>query len=168
VKRQDGYLNLFVYGTLKRGFPNHDRYCRNPLDIRPASVIGRLYDLGSFPALEVPDDTILAHGTADPAADVATHARFAGKVPHQHHDLQAKAHTRPGWALVHGELMTFDDPDDRLPRLDGLEGFYPGEQGLYRRVLLPVTAVGTSLPAWVYVADEGLRNSFKQHIQFWP
>ena len=162
-----GHLRLLVYGTLKRGFANHDRYCRGAVDIRPARVVGRLYDLGSFPALEVPDDTILAHGTADPAADVATQARFEGGPP-QHPELLEKAYTRPGWPLVHGELMIFDDPNDRLPRLDRLEGFYPGEPGLYRRVLVSVSVFTAMTPAWAYVTDERLGRACKRRIQSWP
>ncbi len=60
-------ITLFVYGTLKRGFWNHDRFCRNAIDIRPATTWGRLYLLpASYPALEVPESSILAHGTAAP------------------------------------------------------------------------------------------------------
>ena len=33
--------------------------------------------------------------------------------------------------------MTFDDPENRLPALDALEGYVPGEEGLYERVLVP-------------------------------
>lgn len=161
-----GQISLFFYGTLKVGGPNHDRYCRGALDIRPASVPGRLYDLGAFPALEVPDDAILAQGTADPAADVATQARFEREAP-QHPELLRKSHTRPGWGLVHGELMTFDDPEIRLPRLDRLEGFYPGEPGLYRRVLVPVSASNGTMPAWVYVADDALCRVYTRRIHPW-
>jgi gamma-glutamylcyclotransferase (GGCT)/AIG2-like uncharacterized protein YtfP len=161
------HIRCFFYGTLRVGFPNHDRYCRGAVEITPATVLGRLYDLGSFPALEVPDDTILAHGTADPAADVATQARFEAEVA-QYSELQTNPHTRPSWALVHGELMTFDDHQERLPRLDRLEGYCPGNQGLYQRVLVLVTVVDATAPAWVYVADEELRRSFKQKIHCWP
>lgn len=37
-----GVLRIFVYGILKRGFWNHDRFCRGVLDIREAEVRGRL------------------------------------------------------------------------------------------------------------------------------
>ena len=73
-----GILRLFVYGTLKRGYWNHDRFCRGVLDVQEAVVRGRLYEMPSgIPVLEVPETDILAHGTADPLADVATQARFA-------------------------------------------------------------------------------------------
>ncbi|MBM9612910.1 gamma-glutamylcyclotransferase [Desulfobulbus rhabdoformis] len=64
-------FRLFVYGTLKRGFRNHDRFCRGVLDIREAVVRGRLYEMHSgIPVLQVPDEDILAHGASDALADV--------------------------------------------------------------------------------------------------
>ncbi|HEC03376.1 MAG TPA: gamma-glutamylcyclotransferase, partial [Phycisphaerales bacterium] len=52
---------------------------------------------------------------------------------------------------VYGELLTFDDPETRLPTIDRLEGFRPGGPSLYRRVLVPVYIVGQKLLAWLYV-----------------
>lgn len=160
-------INLFVYGTLKRGFPNHDRFCRNAIDIQPATVWGCLYDLGAYPALEVPEQSILAHGTADSLADAATQARFNAEAA-QHPDLRAKGRTRRGWGLVHGELMAFEDPEERLPRLDRLEGFHPGGPSLYRRVLMPAITGDESVPAWAYVAGEDLRRMCIRRIPSWP
>jgi len=148
-RNTSGMLRVLVYGTLKRGFANHDNFCYNAVDIQPATVCGRLYDLGSFPALEVPEDSILADGTADPCADVATQACFTAEAA-QHPGPRAKGRTRRGWGLVHGELMTFDDPEDRLPRLDRLEGFHPGGPSFYRRVLLETSCKGNVIQAWAY------------------
>ena len=44
------------------------------LEIREAQVRGRLYEGPGFPVLEVPDEDILAYGTANHLADVATQA----------------------------------------------------------------------------------------------
>ena len=75
-----GLLRLFVYGTLKRGCWNHERFCRGVLSVEEAVVRGRLYELPSgIPVLEVPEADVLAHGTADPLADVATQARLAAE-----------------------------------------------------------------------------------------
>lgn len=158
-------IALFVYGTLKSGFPNHDRFCRNAIDIQPATVWGRLYDLGAYPALEVPAESILAHGTADPLADAATQARFDAEMA-QYLDIRAKALTRRGWRLVQGELMTFNDPEERLPPLDRLEGFHPGGRSLYERVLVPVSTNGTRiLPAWGYAAGRFTRLLHAQELK---
>ena len=43
---------LFVYGTLKKGFANHDRiFAGYDIKITSAWTYGELYDLGWFPAL---------------------------------------------------------------------------------------------------------------------
>ena len=75
-----GMLRLLVYGTLKRGYWNHDPFCQGVLEIREARICGRLYEGPGFPVLEVPDEDILARGTADPLADVATQARLSDQV----------------------------------------------------------------------------------------
>ena len=146
-----GLLRVFVYGTLKRGMWNHERFCSGALSIEEAVVRGRLYEMDcGLPVLQVPEADILAHGTADPRADVATQARLEAEMA-QHPDPRAKGRTRRGWGLVHGELMVFDDPAERLPRLDRLEGFRPGEPSLYSRVLVPVLSEGVILPVWAYI-----------------
>jgi len=154
-------LVLFVYGSLKRGYCNHDRFisrrslgeggCRHALDIRPATTVGHLYDLpAGFPALEVPEAAILAVGTGDPLADGETQARVAPR------DL-VMPEAEGDWGVVHGELITFADPAHDLPPLDRLEGSvapgggccpsgqpvslrsaHPDGHGLYRRALVAV------------------------------
>ncbi len=150
-------ITCFVYGTLKRGFWNHDRFCRNAIDIRPATTWGRLYELpAGYPALEVPESTILAHGTADPLADAATQARLAALLP-----THAADHPPTGdWDLIHGELITFPDPARDLPPIDRLEGFRLGQDSLYERVLVAVrTPDKKTTLAWLYVAGRCLRAS---------
>ena len=73
-------LRLFVYGTLKRGYWNHDAFCQAVLEVREAQVRGRLYEGPGFPLLEVPEEDVLASGTADPLADAATQARLSDQV----------------------------------------------------------------------------------------
>ena len=65
-ENSSGVLRLFVYGMLKRGYWNHDPFCRGVLAIQEAQVRGRLFEGPGFPVLEVPDEDILAHGTGDP------------------------------------------------------------------------------------------------------
>lgn len=50
----------FVYGTLKRGQSNHHLIAHVARAITAATVAGRLYDLGPFPALGPGDDRV--HG----------------------------------------------------------------------------------------------------------
>jgi gamma-glutamylcyclotransferase (GGCT)/AIG2-like uncharacterized protein YtfP len=48
----DSQVNIFVYGTLKPGEANFDRYCQNVLEIQAALAHGTLYDLPlGYPAM---------------------------------------------------------------------------------------------------------------------
>jgi gamma-glutamylcyclotransferase (GGCT)/AIG2-like uncharacterized protein YtfP len=134
---------MFFYGTLKRGHANHDLYCRGYLRAEEATVRGRLYDLPSgYPALVVPEEDVRAIGTADPLGDASEQQLAHAKV------------YRPDGTLVAGELLTFDDPGERLPALDRLEGFDPARPSLYRRVLIPAeTSGGEGVLAWAYVIE---------------
>jgi gamma-glutamylcyclotransferase (GGCT)/AIG2-like uncharacterized protein YtfP len=125
----NGMLRLFVYGTLKRGFWNHDRFCRGVLAVEDALVRGRLFETSSgIPILQVPEEDILAVGTTDPLADVATQVRVVARMsnPEPTPGRLPKKGTGAPWGPVYGEILTFDDPVIRLPAIDRLEGFHPG------------------------------------------
>ena len=135
-------LRLFVYGTLKRGYWNHQRFCAQARSIEPAVVWGRLYHLhAGFPALEVPEGLILAWGSTDPLAD-----------SRRQQEIGTPRFGRPAgdWDLIHGELVTFTDPQLDLPPIDRLEGFRPGGHSMYQRVMVAVLCRRTSIPAWIY------------------
>ena len=92
----------------------------------------------------VPEEDVEAVGTADPAGD-ASEQRRLGRV-----GLRGQDGPR-----VSGELFTFDDPEERLPALDRLEGFDPAGPSPYRRVLIPAeTSGGAGVLAWAYAAEE--------------
>ncbi len=145
-------LKLFVYGTLKRGYWNHDVFCEGVLKVREAQVRGRLYEGPGFPVLEAPDEDVLAHGTADPLADVATQARLSGQMGSSP-GPDPKSVTVGAWGAVYGELLSFNDPESCLPAIDRLEGFCSSGRSLYRRVLVPVTVNSTRELAWVYTVE---------------
>jgi gamma-glutamylcyclotransferase (GGCT)/AIG2-like uncharacterized protein YtfP len=135
-------LKLFVYGTLKRGFWNHDRFCAHAQKLEPATVWGKLYHLpAGFPALEVPESTILAQGTSDPLADAETQGRI---------NIQDFDRPPGDWDLVHGELVTFTDPLRDLPPIDRLEGFRPLEHSMYQRVMVAARAETVITSVWLY------------------
>lgn len=139
-------VSLFVYGTLKRGQRNHEHFCRGVLAAGEATVRGRLYDLPyGFPALVVPKEDVRATGTTDYLADAEK----------QHSTGARPREAYPDWDMVYGELLAFDDPEERLPALDGLEGFRPGEESFYERVLVPatLTQTGATVLAWAYVIE---------------
>lgn len=123
-----------------RGQRNHKRFCRGALEIEHATVRGRLYDLPyGFPALVVPEADVQGTGAIAYA-------------PTEYHTLPGSG--SPGWDVVHGELMVFDDPERRLDALDVLEGYVPGEESLYERVLIPVAAAGEVVLAWAYRVEK--------------
>lgn len=139
---------LFVYGTLKRGCWNHDRFCRGVLHTQEAVARGRLYELPSgIPVLRVSEDDMLAVGTGDVSADVGVQKRLTST-------LTSKGLEPPtNGEVVCGELFEFDDPAQRMPAIDRLEGFRPGQASMYRRVLTPVFTEDKIVAAWVYVTD---------------
>ena len=138
-------LTLFFYGTLKRGHANHDLFCSGYSRVEDATARGRLYHLPSgYPALVVPKEDIRATGTANPIRDASEQQRLGHQGAY-----------RSDGAVVFGELFFFDDPEERLPALDRLEGFNPGRSSLYRRVLIPTeTSGGAGVLAWAYVIEE--------------
>ena len=139
-------LNLFVYGTLKRGQSNHERFCRGLISVQEATVRGRLYKLPfGFPALVVPETDVRATGTTNYLTDAE-----AGR-----YEEAQVSETPSSWGTVWGELLVFDDSEKRLPMLDGLEFFRPGEESFYKRVLIPATLAetGTTLLAWAYAIE---------------
>ncbi|MDY7026765.1 MAG: gamma-glutamylcyclotransferase family protein, partial [Spirochaetota bacterium] len=116
------------------------------------------------PVLQVPEEDILAVGTTNPLADVATQARVVARMsnPEPIPDRLPKKGTGAPWGPVYGEILTFDDPVIRLPAIDRLEGFHPGGPSFYKRVLVPVCMNRERrLAAWVYVAGSNPDGRFK-------
>lgn len=158
-----GPLRLFVYGTLKQGFWNHDTFCQGALYIEQAKVRGRLYSLPSgIPVLKVPDNDILAVGTSDVLADLATQERFSDSLP-------VGTDCDETWQMIHGELIVFPYPQSSLPPIDRLESYRPGRFSLYRRVLVPATTSGGIVAAWTYTgSDEVIHHCLVTDRSAWP
>ena len=93
--------------------------------------------------MEVPDNSILATGTADPLADTRTQNVI---------ELPENAMKCPegDWDLVHGELMTFANPSFDLPPINRLEAFDPNGRCVYKRVLVAVESNDLIRPVWLY------------------
>ena len=127
------------------------------VEIQEASVRGRLYQGPEYPILEVPEEDILAQGTTHPLADAATQARLSDPVRSKLQRFPESA-TGNAWGVVYGELLTFDDPQTRLPPIDRLEGFRPAGRSLYRRVLQPSPPPWTSRRPPAGIACLGLHG----------
>ncbi len=143
-------ISIFVYGTLKQGYCNHERYCKTAVSIEPAQVWGRLYHLpAGYPGMEIPETGILSRGTGNPIADEQTQNTTI--IP-----LAAMNKPAGDWDKIHGELITFANPELDLPPIDRLEGFTPGGWCLYVRVLVPVAVGGSVKPVWLYQYNQPL------------
>ncbi len=151
-------VTIFVYGTLMRKFSN-SRFCRRAKSIEKATVCGKLYQLPpGYPALQVPNQNVLWQGTKDVFADSLNQ-----ELENDHGGFEFKIHD--GWDVVHGELVTFANPEDDLPPIDQLEGF----PHYYDRVLVPIKkGDGTITTAYVYTMDD-IHNSARYLPEgVWP
>ncbi|MGB5986267.1 MAG: hypothetical protein WBG37_13255 [Desulfobacterales bacterium] len=105
-------------------------------------VWGRRYHLHArFPALEVPEGLILARGTANPLADAC-----------RQQEIGTPRFGRPtcDWDLIHGELVSFTDPQRDLPPIDPLEGFRPGGHSMYQWVMVAAARGSIACAVWSY------------------
>ena len=140
-------IRVAVYGTLKRGGPNHDRYMTGYLSVEETVLRGRLRWLSpGIPMLEVPPEDILAVGTTNYLADAALQASLTAELAgHPHQEIPPDP-----WDLIPAEVFTFDDPETRMPPLDRLEGFRPGGRSLYRRIVIRLECASGN--GWIWVS----------------
>lgn len=150
MKKKIKPLRVFVYGTLKKGYPNHLR-AGKPDKIEPASVPGKLYtgQAGGIPVVIVPKKAILETGTRNYIRDAARTYKVPEGRPVQNKDDR----------VIIGEIFTYYDPVNALAALDGLEGFRPDSvySSLYARVIVRTTA---GVPVWIYVNPPGERSPY--------
>jgi gamma-glutamylcyclotransferase (GGCT)/AIG2-like uncharacterized protein YtfP len=165
-------LRIFVYGTLKQGFSNHERYCRGLLRAEPAYLAGRLFKLSArVPVMTVADEQVLGRGSADVGADMELQEKLDAILRERENTKGRDTREVPGGSprRVCGELLYFGDPVTRLPSIDLLEEFRPGRPSTYNRVLASVTLPdGSERAAWVYIAgfDIGKLEEYKGETWF--
>ncbi|WP_415718965.1 gamma-glutamylcyclotransferase family protein [Maridesulfovibrio sp.] len=113
MKNKENHPRLFVYGSLKKGFWNFDRFYTRAISIEPATTWARST---SYPQNSRTQNTTVLHQN--------TMTRQEGD-----------------WNLVHGELMTFANPGFDLPPIDRLEAFAPNGRFIrgFWRWLKPTT-----------------------------
>lgn len=142
-------LKVFVYGTLKRGYWNHEPTIGAYRSVEACTIRGRLHRRHTgTPILEIPPAHVLAVGTRDAMHDLHVQEVLA----REWRGLAAAEDNSGRWLDVRGELYALGDAAEALARLDALEGFQPETPGvsLYDRVLAPVGGGA----AWVYVIPE--------------
>ena len=136
---------MFLYGTLRKNESHHDLIGPWLVDTVPASIWGRLYHVpAGYPALEIPEEHIVAPGSGSPDAD-AERARRSPAPRLEPIDGD--------WGWVAGDLVTLSTANASLPPIDAYEDFHPGRVSLFKRVLTPVWVTATSATlAWVYIS----------------
>ncbi len=105
-------LNLFAYGTLKRGECREQLWPHPPVAISEGFIQGKLYDLGPYPAVRVDID-----------------------------DEVSEADHDGGWEWVQGELWSIapEHAAATLKTLDDIEGTnQAGQRNLYDQVRVRV------------------------------
>ena len=163
---------LFAYGTLRRGFPAHERYCSRARVLSHARVQGTLFEHeDGFPVLVVHPRQVLAIGSSSARADARLAERSSIGFMQTH--IMPVARARPctrGAPLnahtsalrqarrIEGEVLLFPVATLQLAGLDGYEGYVPRHASLFARVLLDVElAGGGPSRAWAYVAGALMR-----------
>ena len=135
---------IFVYGTLMpasigvMGFGPRARLAAESSPLAPATVVGLIYDLGSYPGLVLP---------VSPAG------------------VQVRCGTNADVSRVHGEVLELKDPVRTFAWLDRYEGIAPGAPRCeYRRDVLQAELSGRAqgpqtIDAWVYVYQGPLNRA---------
>jgi gamma-glutamylcyclotransferase (GGCT)/AIG2-like uncharacterized protein YtfP len=146
-------LRIFVYGSLKRGCRNHQRYCSGFREVYQAAVLGRLYlQPSGYPMLVIPPEHILAMGTRDAEHNLAEQVRHTEAT-----DISGPP-PEGDWEWISGEIFSFADTAERFAQLDYLEDFRPGERCLYDRVLARAKLQQREprwKTVWTYIAPHG-------------
>ena len=148
-------LRIFVYGTLKKSFSNHAQYCTGVLRLEQALLRGTLFKLNPrAPIMTIPDADILAYGTMNVAEDLEVQEKFESILtPRLKAGEETPAEKSGDRSIVRGEILFFGDAETRLPMIDSLEDFLPGEPSTYLRVLVNATLLdGHQTSAWTYIA----------------
>jgi gamma-glutamylcyclotransferase (GGCT)/AIG2-like uncharacterized protein YtfP len=150
-------FDVFVYGTLKRGERNFERYCSGYIAVRSAHICGTLLlrHTGT-PIIQYPEASILYRGTADLMGDLEVQRTQGAVLLESTEGAPAKRDS-----MIEGELFTFAAEEDRVAKLDYLEEFQADAPSLYDRILAPVypSADCPEVPvspvaAWVYIVPQ--------------
>ena len=150
------------------GQANYRGYAAGNLSRTPAWLWGKLFDSGQgYPLLRIPKHHCYRLGSTDYLNDAQQCHQFqqqSFEIPRQQEE----------WFPVWGELLVFDDPLQRIPRLDDFEDYEPQKPSLYDRVLSSVIAMDPhgkphAHMAWVYVQGSAAPKHFLDKvIAKWP
>ncbi len=117
--------------------------------------------MGGRSALELPERLIQARSATHPLADAR-----------RQQEIGTLRFGRPtgDWDLIHGEMVTFTDPQRDLPRIDRLEGIRPGGHSMYQRVMVAAARGSITCAVWTYTMhapQNGERITNDNQAVFW-
>lgn len=144
-------LRLFVYGTLKSGERNHERFCQGAITIQDAWTYGKVHhpSMGLL-MVEVEMAFIVSIGTGMYLNDLVAQEKEVQRYQQGTRTSDRAEKYEKRQQRISGELLVLPSATTLLPALDRFEGFYPGKPSFYRRLLVPVwTEAGPSV-AWMY------------------
>jgi len=144
-------FRLFVYGTLKKGFGNHDYYCKGAT-VETAMVQGKLYQKGSLPYASIEYENYECIASKKNEKDFAIQEELQSEV-----ENGFLFNAFRDSECIKGELITFENWE-MVSKLDSLEGFFSiNEPNLnhYTRVLTTCrTATNEEFSCWMYNVGE--------------
>lgn len=137
-------IKLFAYGTLRTSQPESALLQDKLLDSKPARILGKLYQLQEgYPILHVPSESILGLASDFLLADWNLISEKAV------HPTPVEA---APFKWIEGELLSFPLEDDVLNAMDAWEGFAPGKNTFYQRVLTQAYTEDDQVQrCWAYV-----------------
>ena len=144
----DRTFNLFVYGTLMRGFRSNGFIPENSL-MSKAEIVGNLYHyVVGYPIVQIPKDSDIIEGTLDYDRDLELQDKKVRVSP-----VCLPYYNEYG--RVHGEFYQIPYSKDIVSRLDCYEGFCGDtNSSLYSRTLVAVKLDSGDTYAWVYNMNE--------------
>ena len=119
-----------------------------------AWIRGRLYEGPGFPLLEVPAEDILAYGTANYLADVATQARLSDWMGSRFPTRPGKGHSGRLGRRVRGATLLRRPPNPACPPSTVWRGFGRALPASIGGCSHPPTVNGARELAWVYTVEE--------------
>ena len=151
---------VFVYGTLMSSYPEHALYCPKPISVAKAFMQGELFEVqGKYPILKIPEEDIALHATGNPVEDWLE-ANKRGRY--------SSIRDRDSENWIEGELLELPLQENSLAKMDEWEGFKPGGDSVYRRVVAEaITEEETVMLSWVYVTLGGTSAFQRLNTSTW-
>lgn len=141
-------FNVFVYGTLMRGFRSN-RFIPADAEMMEGKIVGNLYHfISGYPIANILRHPQSITGSGDYKEDMALQDD-RNRVEPECLPFNLK------YGRIHGELYKIPYNEEVIASLDSYEGFEPDSNYcLYLRTLVPVQTKDSIIWAWVYNMDK--------------